>query len=397
MTTRTIHKAYKFRLKTTEAHTEQFARIAGVCRLVWNLCLEQRTLVYSSSRKFMDSSNQLPEVTQLRKAYDWIEDVPSQVLQQKVRDLDTAYRNFFGGRAEFPERKKKGRSHDSFRFPQGFKVDNRRIFLPKIGWIGFFKSREIKGTIRHITISRYGMHWYVSVTCEVEIPIEASKAAAIGIDMGVKKLCAMSDGSIVENPDCLKQHEKQLAKLQRRLAGKQKYSRNFFKLKAKITAIHTIIADTRKDHAHKTTTAIAKNHGLVALEDLRVKAMSKSAKGSIDNPGRKVRQKSGLNRVILDAGWGEFRRQLEYKVAWVNGIVIAVDPKNTSRMCSACGHTAKENRRTQADFICMACGHTDDADVNAAINILRAGHARLACQASGEVKPPATGTLKVAA
>jgi putative transposase len=147
MATKTIHKAYKFRLKTNGAHAEQLARIAGVCRLVWYLYLEQRTLVYSSSRKFMNSYNQLPEVTQLRKAYGWIEDVPSQVLQQK------------------------GRSHDSFRFPQGFKMDNRRIFLPKIGWIGFFKSREIKGTIRHITLSRYGMHWYVSVTCEVDIPI----------------------------------------------------------------------------------------------------------------------------------------------------------------------------------------------------------------------------------
>ena len=158
-------------------------------------------------------------------------------------------------------------------------MDNRRIFLPKIGWIGFFKSREIRGTIRHITISRYGMHWYVSVTCAVEIPSEASKAAAVGIDMGVKKLCALSDGSIVENPDCLQQHGKQLARLQRRLAGKQKYSRNFFKLKAKITAIHAIIADTRKDHAHKTTTAIAKNHGLVALEDLRVKADEQIGEG----------------------------------------------------------------------------------------------------------------------
>ena len=128
-----------------------------------------------------------------------------------------------------------------------------------------------------------------------------------------------------------------------------------------------------------------------------MQAMSKSAKGTIDKPVRKVRQKSSLNRVILDAGWREFRRQLEYKASWMNGIVIAVDPKNISRMCPVCGHTAKENRRTQADFICMACGHTGDADVNAAINILRAGHARLACQASGDVRPPATGTLKVAA
>ena len=119
MTTGTIHKTYRFRLKTTGVHAEQFARIAGVCRLVWNLCLEQRTLVYSSSRKFMDSYNQLPEVTQLRKAYDF----PSRVLRQKVRDPDTAYRNFFGGRAEFPERKKKGRSHDSFRVQGGQQED----------------------------------------------------------------------------------------------------------------------------------------------------------------------------------------------------------------------------------------------------------------------------------
>jgi putative transposase len=120
-------------------------------------------------------------------------------------------------------------------------------------------------------------------------------------------------------------------------------------------------------------------------------------KNGRENPGKNIRQKSGLNRVILDAAWGEFRRQVEYKVDWANGIVVAVDPRNTSRKCSACGHTAKENRQTQAYFVCVVCGHTDDADVNAAINILRAGHARLACQASGDPMLPATGTLKVAA
>ena len=125
--------------------------------------------------------------------------------------------------------------------------------------------------------------------------------------------------------------------------------------------------------------------------------MSTSAKGTPKNPGRNVRQKAGLNRAILDAGWGEFRRQIEYKAAWSDGIVVLVDPRNTSRKCSSCGHTAKENRLTQADFVCTACGHAADADVNAAINILRAGHARIACQASGAARPPATGTMEVAA
>ena len=340
---------------------------------------------------------QMREITQLRQIYDWIKDAPAQVLQQKVRDLDAAYRNFFEGRAEFPEFKKKGKSADSFRFPQGFRIDNRRIFLPKIGWVGFFKSQSIKGNLGHVTVSRKGKHWFASVACKVEIADVAPKVKAVGIDMGTKKLCAMSDGKIIVNPAVLDRYAEKLAKMQRHLARKIKFSKNFYKLKTKITALHIKIANTRRDHTHKTTTLIAKNHGLVVLEDLNVKGMIASAKGTIDEPGRNVRQKSGLNCVILDAGWGEFRRQLEYKVGWANGIVVAVNPRNTSRKCSVCSHTAKENRLTQADFVCVACGHVDDADVNAAINILRAGHARLACQVTGDSIPAATGTLRLAA
>ncbi len=169
--------------------------------------------------------------------------------------------------------------------------------------------------------------------------------------MGIAKLCALSDGTVIENPASFKQYKRKLAKLQRQLARKVKFSKNFYKAKAKITALHIRIADTRRDFIHKETTTIAKNQGLVVLEDLRIKNMSRSAKGSIDSPGKDVKQKSGLNRSILDAGWGEFRRQLEYKVDWAGGILIAVDSKNTSRRCPVCGHTAKENRLTQADFV----------------------------------------------
>ena len=394
---KTIHKAYRFRLKPDVEQGRQFARIAGVCRLVWNLCLEQRKVVYSSRRMSLNSYSQLPDVTILRGEYDWIREIPSQVLQQKVRDLDIAYKNFFEGRAEFPERKKKGRSADSFRFPQGFKVDNRRVFLPKIGWVGFFKSQDIKGKPKHITVSRNGKHWFVSVCCEVEIASETPQAKAVGIDMGIAKLCALSDGTVIENPTCFERYKRKLAKLQRRLARKKKFSRNFQKIKAKISRLHIRIANTRRDFIHKATTGIAKNHGLVVLEDLRIRNMSRSAKGSIDNPGKNVSQKSGLNRRILDAGWDEFRRHLAYKVGWANGIVVLVDPKNTSRRCPICGHTAKENRLTQADFICVSCGHADDADITAAVNILRAGHARLACGETGAVRPLGeAGTLKAA-
>jgi putative transposase len=393
-----IFKAYKFRLKATPEQSAQFAQIAGVCRLVWNLCLKQRTTVFASSKKSTSSAAQMREVTQLRREYDWIAAVPAQTLQQEIRDLDVAYRNFFAHRADFPNFKKKGKAVDSFRFPQGFKLDNRRVFLPKVGWVGFFKSREIPGQIRHVTVSRTGKHWFISFTCEVEMEAPARASGEVGLDMGIAKLCALSDGTIINNPGSLARYRAKLARLQRQLARKVKFSKNFSKAKAKITALHIKIANTRRDAIHKATTTIAKNHGLVVVEDLRVKAMSRSAKGTVEAPGRRVRQKAGLNRAILAAAWGEFRRQLEYKLAWSGGVLIAVDPRNTSRTCPVCGHVARENRTTQAVFRCVACGHQDDADLNAAINILRAGHARLACGEPGALRPLCeAGTPRLAA
>ena len=131
---------------------------------------------------------------------------------------------------------------------------------------------------------------------------------------------------------------------------------------------------------------------LLLLEDLKVTNMSKSAAGTVDTPGRNVKAKSGLNKSILDQGWGEFRRQLEYKQAWLGGDVLAINPRNTSRTCPACSHVFAENRKTQSKFECVECGYAENADINAAINILRAGHARLACQVNDAVMSSATGT-----
>lgn len=139
------------------------------------------------------------------------------------------------------------------------------------------------------------------------------------------------------------------------------------------------IANTRKDYLHKISNNISKNHAIVYVEDLQVSNMSKSAKGTVEAPGKNVRQKSGLNRAILDQAWYEFRRQLEYKLAWNGGFLVAVPPQNTSRTCPCCGYIAKENRRTQADFVCVDCGYTENADVVGAINILNRGQAIFSC------------------
>lgn len=163
------------------------------------------------------------------------------------------------------------------------------------------------------------------------------------------------------------------------MSRKVKFSKNWVKAKRKITKLHSTIANIRRDYLHKTSTAISKNHAVIVIEDLQVRNMSKSAAGTIENKGRNVKAKSGLNKSILDQGWFEFRRQLEYKQAWQGGQLIAVPPQYTSQRCACCGHTAKANRTTQSRFECMVCGHAENADVNAARNILAAGLAVLAC------------------
>ncbi|EME9941558.1 transposase, partial [Escherichia coli] len=169
------------------------------------------------------------------------------------------------------------------------------------------------------------------------------------------------------------------ARLQRQLSRRVKFSNNWQKQKRKIQRLHSRIANIRRDYLHKVTTTVSKNHAMIVIEDLKVSNMSKSAAGTVSQPGRNVRAKSGLNRSILDQGWYEMRRQLEYKQLWRGGQVLAVPPAYTSQRCACCGHTAKENRLSQSKFRCQVCGYTANADVNGARNILAAGHAVLAC------------------
>ena len=374
-------QSYKFQLKTNLSQARQMRSFAGACRFVFNQALALQKAKYEAGNKKLSYADLCAELLTLKSSNPWLGESPSQTLQQSLKDLERSYTNFFAKRADFPRFKKKGLS-SSFRFPQGCKLDqaNNRIFLPKLGWMHYRNSREALGEVKNVTVSHSCGHWYISIQTEREVSdVIHPSTSAIGVDMGIAQFATLSDGHVFAAVNSFKQKQKQLARYQRAFSRKVKFSQNWKKQKSKIGKLHQTIANIRKDYLHKTTTIISQNHAMIVIEDLQVKNMSKSASGNLNKPGRHVKAKSGLNRSILDQGWFEFRRQIEYKQVWRGGDVLAVPPQYTSQRCSCCGTVSKENRQSQAKFACIACGYQANADVNAAMNILAAGHAVLAC------------------
>ena len=386
-------QAYKYELKPNGQQLRDMRRFSGSCRFVFNKALALQKTNHEAGNKFIGYVAMAKLLTAWRNSADtaWLSLAPVHPLQHALKDLERAYKNFFAKRADFPRFKKKGMG-DSFRYPDAkqFKIDagNSRVFLPKLGWISYRNSRDMLGTAKNITVSSNGGKWFVSIQTEREIeqPLPTS-TTAIGIDVGIARFAtiAMTDGNggyhsgFIAPLNSFKKHQQRLAKYQRRMSRKVKFSSNWKKAKAHVQKIHSDIANARKDYLHKCSTTISQNHALVCIEDLQVRNMSKSSKGNSEQHGKRVKQKSGLNRSILDQGWGEFRRQLEYKVSWNGGMLLAVPPHNTSRTCPCCGHIAKENRITQAKFFCVDCGYENNADVVGAINVLARGYRVLAC------------------
>jgi putative transposase len=378
-------QAYKFEVKPTGEQQRDMRCYAGACRFVFNKALALQKANYDIGGKFIGYVDMAKQLTAWRNGTEtpWLKDAPVHPLQHALKDLDRAYKNVFTKRAHFPRFKKKGQS-DSFRYPdpKQIKLDqaNSRIFLPKLGWIRYRNSRDVLGVVRNVTVSGKQCKWFVSIQTEREVELQVHPSTAIvGIDMGIARFATLSDGRYLEPLNSFKRHEQALAKAQRALSRKQKFSHNWKKTKAKVQKIHARVGNARRDYLHKATTTISQNHATVCIEDLQVRNLSKSASGTTETPGKNVSAKSGLNKAILDQGWFEFRRQLEYKLAWNGGQLIVVPPRNTSRTCPCCGHVAKENRVSQARFACVACGFEENADRVGAINVLRAGHARLAC------------------
>lgn len=391
-------QAFKYELMPTGEQQRDMRRFTGACRFAFNKALAMQKERYEQGEKKLGYAGLCKLLTEWRNSTDisWLADAPVHPLQQTLKDLERAYANFFLKRADFPRFKKKGQS-DSFRYPdpKQIKLDqaNNRIFLPKLGWLRYRNSRDVLGTVKNVTVSQSGGRWFVSIQTEREVDQPVHPATSIvGIDMGIARFATLSDGSHVEPIDSFRRHEAALRRAQQAMGRKTKFSNNWKKAKARVQKIHSRIGNVRRDFLHKTTHTISKNHAIVCIEDLQVRNMSKSAAGTADAPGKNVRAKSGLNKSILDQGWFEFRRQLEYKQAWRGGEVLAVPARNTSRTCPCCGHVSAENRQAQARFACVECGYENNADHVGAINVLRAGHARLACQANDAARSSATGT-----
>ena len=381
--TMVIKQAFKFLLHPDSGQETLMRRFAGCSRFVFNfaLRLEQETYEQCGKRLgYYRLAMMLPDWKE-DSATSFLAEAPSQILQQSLKNLNRAFVNFFEGRAERPRFKKRGK-HDSFRYPQGFEVDNDngRVFLPKLGWVPYRKSRDILGTPKQITVRRIAGKWLVSIQTEREVakPVHPS-TSKIGMDMGVTRLVTFSDGSYVSPINVLRMYEKKLARAQRCLSRKTKFSRNWHKQKDRIARLYRKIADIRADFLHKLTTTISKNHAVVVMEDLSVKNMTRSASGTLENPGRNVKAKSGLNKAILDQGWCMFRGMLEYKLGWCGGELTLVPPQYTSQTCNSCGSISRENRLSQERFSCVSCGMSMHADHNAAMNILAVGLTAPAC------------------
>lgn len=382
-----IRKAYKYKLKTTPEIEQKCSMTAGCCRLIWNKALafnlhyleyKQPILWYNEFAfwlKFWKSTEEL----------SFLNDCHSQPLQQTLKNLDRAFKDAFDKNQpnkRMPVFKRKGK-HDSFRYPQGFKLKDNRVFLPKIGWVSFFNSRKLEGTPKNMTVTREADGWYVAIQVEIEVEKPQHSATSIvGIDRGIAKLAVLSTGEGYEPVNSYRKYQEKLAKAQRQLKNKTKFSKNWKKQQQKVAKIHHKIANCRKDRLHWVSNQISQNHAIVVLEDLKVRNMSKSAKGTLDSPGKNVKAKAGLNKSILDQGWSIFAAMLEYKQHWRGGEVVYVPPQHTSQTCPSCEHVSANNRQTQSSFVCESCGYTHNADVVGSINILARGHRVLACRES---------------
>jgi putative transposase len=355
-------QAFKYRIEPTGEQQRKLRQFAGMCRFVFNKALAIQQENHTAGEKFIGYVPMAKRLTAWRNGEEtpWLKEAPVHPLQHALKDLDRAYQNFFTKKAAFPRFKKKGQG-DSFRYPDAkqFKLDqdNNRIFLPKLGWLKYRNSREALGTVKNVTVSQSAGQWFVSIQTEreVENSLHASPLAA-GIDMGIVRFATLWDGTqetVLKPLNSFKWHQNRLAKAQRQMSHKTKFSNNWKKAKARVQRINRQIANARNDYLHKATNSLSQSNALLCVEDLQVSNMSRSAAGTAENPGRNVRQKSGLNRSILDQGWGEFRRQLEYKAQWAGGDVLAVPAHNTSRQCPACSHTHADNRKSQSILLAL--------------------------------------------
>ncbi len=358
-------KAYKYRIYPTAEQVHILARTFGCCRYVYNWALRQRTDAYykDGERLYYEATAQ--RLTSLKKQADhvWLNDISSVPLQQSLRHLDTAFRNFFEGRAQYPKFHKKHGEQAATYASTAFKWDGTSLTLAKMSEpLNIVLSRPLpKGAKPStVTVSTDGANrYFVSLLLEEEIKPLPVVNKQVGLDLGLKSMVVTSDGYTYGNPKFFAKDEKKLAQAQRRQTRKKKGSKNRAKARHKVAKIHAKIADRRRDYQHKLSTQIIRENQIVCVESLQVKNMV---------------QNHSLAKAISDVGWGEFVRQLEYKAKWYGRTLVRIDKfYPSSKRCFDCGHVLDTLSLDVRVWTCPECGVIHDRDINAAKNIHAAG------------------------
>jgi transposase len=372
----------RYRLLPTPAQEAVLRDHCAHARYVWNLAVEQHSHWHpgrTSAPGYLEQSRQL---TAARAEHDWLAAGSQMVQQQALRDFAQAMAAFFDpANPAGPPSWRKARRDEGFRIVgrRGRQWDVRRLnrkageaWIPKVGWVRFRWSRAVPPGVKsyRVTMDRVG-RWHIAFAAIPDPVPGPGNGEVVGIDRGVAVSAALSTGELLHVSGLTVRERKRLRRLERKLARARRGSERRKGVRLAIARLKARETDRRKDWAEKASTDIARRFDTIRVEDLLIKNMTRSAKGSAGNPGRNVRQKSGLNREILRSGWGLLVRRLEEKAA---SRVEKIKPAFTSQRCSACGHVDAKSRESQARFVCTACGLACNADVNAARNIA-AGHA----------------------
>ena len=383
-----MEKAFRYRFYPTPEQESLLRRTLGCVRLVYNKALHERTQAWYERQERVGYPETSTMLTQWKKQeeLDFLNEVSCVPMQQGLRHLQTAFTNFFAGRAKYPNFKKKRNGGSAEFTKSAFKFKNKEIYLAKcsealpIRW-----SRQIPKECEpsSVTVSLHPSgRWHISIRFDAPTiqPLPVSENA-VGIDLGVTSLIATSNGEKLANPKHFKKHRKRLKKAQKNLSRKQKGSKNREKARIKVAKIHLKISDSRKDFLHKTTTQMVRENQTIIVESLAVKNMVKNHK---------------LALAISDSGWSELIRQLDYKCRWYGRNLVAIDRWfPSSKRCSSCGHIVDKMPLNIREWTCLECGSNHDRDVNASKNILAAGLAVAVCGAT--VRPEQSKSVKAGA